>query len=412
MKSSNEPDAGAHRDRWLNREVVGMGVASLLSDASHEMATAVLPGFFAVLGISPAALGAIEGIADATSSFVKLGSGWISDRLGRRKPAVVGGYVLTGVSQALFALAHGWPWILAGRTVGWFGRGVRSPLRNAMLANSVGPEDRGKAFGFHRAADTIGAIIGPLLGVWLLADLGAHASNPTAPFRFIFLLTLIPGLGAGIAFACLVREKRAAPAAIKLWKTVKSLPREFWHFLSGVGIFGMGNFARTLMILAATDLLAPGHGIMHAAEIAGLLYASYNVVYAAFSYPAGALSDRVGRRGLLAAGYMAGALAAAGFLAAFVLRIDGIAFLLALFALSGISSAVVDALEGAATADFITDDSIRGTAYGVLGAVNGAGDLIASIVVGALWSALSPTAAFAYAGALMAAGAAVLWSMS
>lgn len=411
MKSSLEPDATAHRRRWLNRNVAAMGVASLLSDASHEMATAVLPGFFAVLGISPAALGAIEGIADATSSFVKLGSGWISDRLGHRKPAVVGGYFLTGASQALFALASGWPWILVGRTLGWFGRGVRSPLRNAMLAESTGPEDRGKAFGFHRAADTIGAIIGPLLGVWLLAYLGARARNHATPFRAIFLLTLIPGLGAGIAFAGLVREKRTVPAAIKLWKTVRALPGAFRRFLSGVGVFGMGNFARTLMILAATDLLSPTRGITRAAEIAALLYAGHNVVYAAFSYPAGALSDRVGRRALLAGGYMIGALAAAGFLAAFAWKLNGIAYLLVLFALSGISIAVVDALEPAATADFITDESIRGTAYGVLGAVNGAGDLIASLVVGALWSAVSPAAAFGYAAALMAAGAVVLWSM-
>lgn len=411
MKAPLEPDAGARRDRWLNRDVAGMGVASLLSDASHEMATAVLPGFFAVLGISPAALGAIEGIADATSSFVKLGSGWMSDRLGHRKPAVVGGYFLTGASQALFALANGWPWILVGRTVGWFGRGVRSPLRNAMLANSVGPDDRGKAFGFHRAADTVGAIIGPLLGVWLLAHLGAHARNPAAPFRTIFLLTLIPGLGAGVAFAGLVREKAAAPTTIKLWKTVKALPPAFRRFLSGVGVFGMGDFARTLMILAATDLLAPRYGLTHAAEIAALLYVAHNVVYAAFSYPMGALSDRVGRRALLGAGYMAGALAAAGFLAAFASKLHGIAFLLGLFALSGVSIAVVDALEGAATADFIADESIRGTAYGVLGAVNGAGDLIASLVVGSLWSAVSPAAAFAYAAALMAAGGVVLWSV-
>lgn len=411
MKPSLKPDARMRRDRWLNRDVAGMGLASLLSDASHEMATAVLPGFFAVLGISPAALGAIEGVADATSSFVKLGSGWISDRLGHRKPAVVGGYFLTGASQALFALAHGWPWILAGRILGWFGRGARSPLRNAMLANSVGPDDRGKAFGFHRAADTVGAIIGPLMGVWLLAHLGARAGNPAAPFRVIFVLTLIPGLGAGVAFAALVREKRTVPAAIKLWKTVKALPRPFRRFLSGVGVFGMGDFARTLMILAATDLLAPARGITRAAEIAALLYAGHNVVYAAFSYPAGALSDRVGRRALLSVGYLAGALAAAGFLAAFAWKLNGVSYLLALFALSGISIAVVDSLEGAATADFITDESIRGTAYGVLGSVNGAGDLVASLVVGALWSAVSPAAAFGYAAVLMAAGAMVLWSV-
>lgn len=386
-----------------------MSLASLFSDASHEMATAVLPGFLAVLGISPAALGVIEGAADATSSFVKLGSGWLSDRVGRRKEAVVGGYFLTGASQALFALAAGWPLLLVGRVVGWFGRGVRSPLRNAMLANSIGPRDRGKAFGFHRAADTIGAIIGPLLGVWLLADLHPQPGHPAEPFRLIFVLTLIPGLGSGVAFAGLVREVRGTRAGRKLRSTLKALPNAFRRFLGGVGIFGMGDFARTLMILAATDLFTPEYGIKHAAEIAALLYVVHNVVYAAFSYPIGALSDRIGRRGLLVAGYFAGALAAGGFLAAFVWHLRSPGDLLPLFVLSGLSIAAVDALEGASASDFVAEESIRGTAYGVLGAVNGVGDFIASVVVGALWSAISPAAAFAYAAALMATGGVVLW---
>ncbi|MGH9444471.1 MAG: MFS transporter [Terriglobia bacterium] len=149
MKKSAESVSGpSPREAWLNRNVVGMGIASLLSDASHEMATAVLPGFLAVLGLSPAALGLIEGVADSISSFVKLGSGWISDRLGHRKPMVVGGYFLTGASKALFAFAYGLPLLLVGRTLAWFGRGLRKPLRNAMLANSVPAEARGKAFDF------------------------------------------------------------------------------------------------------------------------------------------------------------------------------------------------------------------------------------------------------------------------
>ena len=122
------------RASWLNRNVVGMGLTSLLSDAGHEMATAILPGFLTVLGVSAAALGIIEGVADATSSFVKLGAGWLSDRLGHRKPITVGGYLLTGLSKGLFAFAYGWPLILVGRVLGWFGRGIRGPLRDAMLA--------------------------------------------------------------------------------------------------------------------------------------------------------------------------------------------------------------------------------------------------------------------------------------
>lgn len=398
-----------HRKPWLNRNVVGMGLTSFLSDAGHEMATAILPGFLAVLGLSPEVLGLIEGVADSTSSFVKLGSGWLSDRLGHRKPMTVGGYFLTGASQGLFAFAFGLPLLLVGRTIGWFGRGIRGPLRDAMLANSVAAEDRGKAFGFHRAGDTLGAIVGPLIAVWLLACFHPRMMDPSRPFRIIFLLTLIPGLGSGVAFAALVRERRGAPSQMKFWTTVKALPPSFRRFLSGVGIFGMGDFARTLMILAATQLLTPQYGLSRATEIAGLLYVGYNVIYAAYSYPVGALSDRLGRRGLLSLGYVAGALASFGFLAAFLWKLDVIIYLLSLFGLSGFSIAIVDALEGALTADLMVDDSTRGTAYGVLGTINGVGDLVASIIVGTLWTAVSPVWAFAYAAILMGLGGMVIY---
>jgi MFS family permease len=393
---------------WLNRNVLGMALTSLLSDASHEMATAVLPGFFAVLGISPAILGTIEGIADCTSSSTKLLSGWVSDALGHRKGLAVGGYFLTGASNALLALAHGWPLLLVGRTLGWFGRGIRGPVRDALLASSVPEKARGKAFGFHRAGDTVGAIIGPLLGVWLLAYLHPRMATASGPFRVVFLLTLVPGLGAGVAFEALVRETHRVPIERPLWRSITGLPRSFRQFLYGVGMFGTGDFARTLMILAATQLLAPEYGLQRATEIAGLLYVGHNVVYAAYSYPVGALSDRLGRRGLLSIGYFAGALAAVGFAAAFLWNLDVIVYLLSLFGVSGFSIAAVDALESVLAADLVTEDSARGTAYGVLGAVNGAGDLVASILVGALWTAASPIAAFGCAALLMALGGVVI----
>jgi MFS family permease len=396
---------------WLNQNVVGMGLTSLLSDVGHEMITTLLPGFLAVLGVSAAALGTIEGVADSVSSFVKLGSGWASDRLGHRKPAAVVGYLLTGFSNGLFALAHGSLLVLAARTLGWFGRGFRTPLRNAILAGSVPPDARGKAFGFERAGDTLGAIVGPLLAVGSLAYLHPRASEASAPFRTVFSISLLPGLGAALAFATLVKEKgQEKVSPLSLWSAVRVLPRPFRRFLWGAGIFGIGDFARTLMILAATQLLAPERGVEHAAQIAGLLYVGHNVSYAASSYPVGALSDRLGRRGLLALGYSAGALAALGFLAAFLWRWDFVTYLLALFALAGLSIAVVDALEGAFTADLVSEP-LRGTAYGVLGAVNGVGDLVASVAVGFLWSAGSPVLAFTYGALLMGLGAWVLSRM-
>ncbi len=395
---------------WLNRNVVGMGLTSLLSDAGHEMATAVLPSFLAVLGVSAAALGAVEGTADAVSSFVKLGAGWVSDRLGHRKPITVGGYFLTGIAMSSFAFARGWPLVLAGRTLGWFGRGIRGPLRDALLSDSVPPEARGKAFGFHRAGDTLGAIIGPLLAVGILAYLQPGATEPSAPFRTLFLLTLIPGLGSGIAFATLVREKRRAPTQAKFWTTVAYLPRAFRRFLWGAGVFGIGDFSHTLMILAATQLLSPLHGVAHAAQIAGLLYVVHNVFYAGASYPVGALSDRWGRRGLLSIGYMAGALTAAGLGAAFFWKLASVPFFALVFALGGTCLAAVDSLEGALTADFVAQD-VRGTAYGVKGTVNGVGDLVASVAVGALWTALSPVVAFTYAAVMMLVGGVVIYRL-
>jgi MFS family permease len=395
---------------WLKRNVVGMGLSSLLSDVSHEMATAVLPGFLTALGVSAAALGLIEGVADGVASFVKLASGWLSDRAGRRKPIAVGGYFITGSSSALFALAAGWPLILFARALGWFGRGIRAPARNAILADSVPVESRGKAFGFERAGDTVGAILGPLVAVALLAYLHPHAADPTASFRTVFLLTLIPGLACGMVFLLMVREKRGQTTQAKFFAAVGQLPRRFRRFLVGVGVFGMGDFAHTLMILAATQLLLPAHGMAHAAEIAALLYVGHNVVYAAASYPVGALSDRLGRRGLLAVGYVVGALTAAGLIAAFAWRLASVPYLAGVFAVGGFYMAFEEALEGTMTADLVGPE-IRGTAYGMLGAVNGIGDLAASLIVGGLWTLVSPTAAFAYAAVAMSAGSILVFRL-
>jgi len=395
---------------WLNRNVVGMGLTSLLSDAGHEMATAVLAGFLAVIGAPVYALGIIEGVSDALSSFVKLGAGWWSDRLGHRKAITTAGYALTGGAMALFAAAVSWPLVLVGRLAGWFGRGIRGPLRDAMLAESVAPGDRGKAFGFHRAGDTLGAIIGPLVAAGLMFSLQPYASeNPSMPFRIIFLLTLVPGLGSAVAFGLIVREKRRpANHGIKFWASVRALPRNFRRFLVGVGVFGAGDFSHTLLILAATQLLTGAHGAVTAAQIAALLYALRNVLYTAASYPVGALSDRFSRRGLLVLGYVLGAVVMAGFVVVFLTSTSSIIWLAVLFSLAGVYIAVEDALEGVLTADLVPEESIRGTAYGVMGSVNGVGDFLSSAVVGLLWSA-SPVWGFAYAAVAMLLGAMLLY---
>jgi MFS family permease len=211
-----------------------------------------------------------------------------------------------------------------------------------------------------------------------------------------------------VAFALMVREKpRPANHGIKFWASVRALPRNFRRFLVGAGVFGAGDFSHTLLILAAAQLLTGTHGAVTAAEIAALLYALRNVFYTAASYPVGSLSDRFSRRGLLVFGYVLGAVVMVGFIVAFLTATSSILWLGVLFALAGVFIAIEDALEGAMTADLVPEESSRGTAYGVLGTVNGVGDFLSSAVVGLLWS-FSPAAGFGYAAVAMLLGAVLL----
>lgn len=399
------------RPAWLNRTVLGAAITSALGDMAHESGTTVLPGFLAVLGIPAAALGAIEGTADAVSSFTKLGAGFFSDRLGNRKPIVVIGYALTAGSQIFIAIAYGWPLILLGRTAAWFGRGIRGPLRDAILAEAITADTRGRAFGFHRAADTLGAIAGPLLGALVLAYFQRLPfESPAGPFRAVFWFSLIPGVLSVLSFAWLVNEQRqAANGELTFWKTVRSLPTSFRRYLVAVGIFGIGDFAPTLLILAATQLLTPRLGVVKAAEVAAFLYVWRNTVYALASFPVGWLADRWGHRGVLVIGYAIGAVTAGLTAAAFAVSSSSLAMLGGIFTLAGLYIAVEDSLEASMTADYVPPQ-IRGTGYGVLGTVNGIGDFVSSTVVGGLWTVASPVLGFGLAAVVMGIGtAAMAW---
>lgn len=380
---------------WRNAAVVGMGLTSFFSDLGHETATAILPLFLASIGAPAAALGAIEGVSDAASSFVKLGAGWIGDRLPRRKPLVVGGYALTGLATALFALATAWPHILITRAVGWLGRGIRGPLRDAMLSDSVEPDVRGRAFGFERAGDTLGAVVGPALAVVLLSAF---------TYRQIFLATLLPGLLAALSFALLVKERGRSTMPRTFREAVGALPPRFRLFLVGVAVFGAGDFAHTLLVLRAMQALTPSLGAAPAGTFAVGLYTVHNVLYATASFPMGALGDRVGKRALLAGGYLLAALMSVGFIVAG----PAVWTLALLFGLGGLYIAIEDTLERAIAADLLPED-LRSTGYGVLATANGLGDLVSSLVVGLLWTAVGPATGFAYAAALSVIGAAIVW---
>ena len=400
--------------KWLNRNILGFGLTSFLSDFCHEMATAVLPQFIQAIGASAAALGFIEGFADAVSSFSKLGAGYWGDKTGNRKNLTVIGYALTGFSKAVFAFAFAWPLILVGRTVGWLGRGIRSPLRDAMLADSVTKENHGKAFGFHRASDTAGAVAGPLAAFLLLSLIARHSGIAQLPehlfpflsgaagekFRVIFLLTLVPGILSVVTMAFLVKEKPHPPNhGLRFMGAVRAMPKEYRKFLLAVGIFGMADFAPTLMILRATTVLGPNIGLLKAMKLAALLYTLRNVVYLAASYPIGALSHRFPRPRYLAVGYAIAVVAFTGFLFA----ISSIFWFVVCFTFAGIFIAWEDTMERVAVRDYV-DDSIAGTAFGLLGTINGIGDFASSIIVGLLWTTLGPKWGFAYAVIIGLAG--------
>jgi MFS family permease len=404
-RNGNRQSDGPAPPRWLNRTVVGAGLTSALGDFCYETTTVILPGFLAVLGIPPAALGFIEGIADAVSSFTKMIAGYVADKLGHRKMLVLVGYGLTPVGQAFIAIAAGWPLVLLGRLVSWFGKGLRGPLRDAIVAQSIPPQHRGRAFGFHRAMDTVGAVAGPLLGVALLGWAQKFAwANQAGPFRLVFWLALIPGTLAVLAFLTLVRDPEHSPnPALRFFTARRDLPRDFKRYLGAVGVFGAGDFSHSLLILAATQLLTPSMGLVRAAQVAGLLYVWRNTVQVVTSFPIGVLADRFGPLRVLVLGYAAGLITAALTALTFALASGHLLFLGAIFFVAGLYVAAQEALEPSIAASLVEPESLS-ISYGALGTVNGVARFISSAAVGMLWTLVSPVVSFGVAALLMGTG--------
>ncbi|EGD06333.1 MULTISPECIES: MFS transporter [Burkholderia cepacia complex] len=395
--------------RWLNRTVAGAGVTSALGDFCYETTTVILPGFLAVLGVPAAALGVIEGMADAVASFTKMASGYIADKLGHRKRLVLAGYALTPIGQIFIALAAGWQLLLLGRLVSWFGKGLRGPLRDAIVIQAVSAETRGRAFGFHRAMDTIGAVLGPLLGVVVLEWAQAvHHGDLAGPFRLVLWLSIVPGALAVLVFLAMVDDPEQSPnPGRRFWGTLRALPARFKQYLGAVGLFGLGDFSHSLLILAATQLLTPSFGVVRAAQIAGLLYVGRNVVQVLASYPVGVWADRIGALRLLVGGYLIGAATAALIAALWWLGVASVPLLGVVFLLAGCYVAVQETLESTVTADMVSSDTLA-ISYGALGSVNGCTKFLSSGMVGALWTGVSPMVGFGAAAALMFAGVVAL----
>jgi MFS family permease len=353
------------------------------------------------LGAGPGWLGAIEGAADGLSSFSKLVAGHYTDRLERRKPLVQSGYVLTALATGALALATSAWHVLADRVCAWLGRGIRTPGRKALLAAGVPRNFYGRAFGFERMMDTLGAIAGPLTALWLLR-LTSHN------YHKVLGWTLLPGMLAVLAMGVLVHERTNRQAATSsFWVGLRQLPRPFQRFLFAVGIFGLGDFSHTLLILFATQALTPSHGRAAAASIAIGLYLLHNIFYAAFAYLGGWLSDHVPqRRMVLAFGYGLALLMA-------LVLISGpssIPLLAVVFALAGMFVGIEEALEDSLAAELVPQQQ-HGMGFGTLAAVNAVGDFASSALVGLLWTAASPSLAFALSGLLFLLGAVFILTM-
>jgi MFS family permease len=380
----------AHRKKkgWFNRNVLAFGFASLFSDMSHEMATAILPIFLSIeLHSAAAILGIIEGISDFSSSFFKTFAGWYSDKVGKRKPFILLGYLMTGLFIPLMGFATHWIHVLIAKTLGWLGMGMRSPARDALLSDSVDRETRSKSFGFERMMDTFGAILGPALAFLLLPILGV---------RNIFFLALIPGILAVVS-VLMVREKyKKKTNSIEFWGTIKNMPSNFKRFLLATAVFGIANFANTFLILRVMEALRPSMGVLAAGSIAAGLYALLNVGAAIFAFVFGALGDKMSKRFLVGLGYAIFALYCIGFVA----LPATIASFVVLFLLAGVETGLIDVMERAYAADLLAKD-VRGTGFGLLTTVDGIGDLASSAIAGVLWTAFSYSWSFIY-GAILA----------
>ena len=379
---------------WLTRGVAGIGTASFLADVGHEIPTALLPSLLTgTLGASASALGLIEGLSDALAGGARFVGGALADDPARRRGVAVGGYTGTAALAALTAAATAAWQVGILRAAAWTARGLRVPARNALLADVVAPAAYGRAYGFERMMDNLGAVFGPLLALGLVAWLGV---------RTAIALSVIPGLLAGVAIIYAIRATKLPTRRDRVALRIRVRPvlvGDLGRLFVGVGAFEIGNVAATLFILRASSQLDANHSIKTATTLALTLYVCYNLAATAASLPAGRLSDRLGKRGpllVLAAGAASFLLAYLGF----AINTTNLVLLAAPFVIAGVGIGCAETAQHSAVAAF-APPAIRGSAFGLLATVQALGNFAASAVAGLLWTAVSPTVAFLYLAAWM-----------
>ncbi len=388
--------------RSLPRNLWAVSLTSFFMDISSEMVINILPLFLSnVLGVGTSIIGFIEGVAEATASLLKVFSGWLSDRLRARKWPAVLGYALSALSKPFFYMANSWAAVAAVRWADRVGKGVRTAPRDALVADSIREEQRGLAFGFHRAADTGGAVIGLLVALGVVWSAQATATElGRRTFQTVVLVSLIPAALAVLSLALGARDvpvtgERERPAI-----TFRGLGKRFLIFMLIVGLFDLGNSSDAFLILRAQERGLSVVGIL-------AMLVTFNLIYALVSTPAGLLSDRVERRWVVVGGWLVYAAIYLGF----GLARDGRQVWM-LYALYGVYYGLAYGTAKALIADLVPAE-LRGTAYGTYNAVLGLLDFPASLIAGLLWQGVSPAAPFFF-GAALALLAAVLmlgWQM-
>ena len=412
--------------RGITRNVVALGLVSLFTDISSEMLVYVIPLFLANVLLAPAAaIGLIEGVAESTAAVLKLISGAVSDRIGRRRLLVGIGYSTSVAAKMLYLVATVWPVVLIGRVGDRFGKGIRTSPRDALIADSTAPEHRGVAYGFHRAMDTTGAFAGVLVAAAVIWAMEGNAIQLTGDaFRVLVLLALVPGLLAVATIVVGVRDvprapaggaaasggsagsavsaASSAPARVGLVRRIvggtsewRRFPRPFWLFMLANALFTLGNSSDAFLALRSQNL-----GLTLLALL--LTIVAFNATNAVVAWPAGALSDRIGRRGLIAFAWLIYAACYAGFAIA-----TQAVWVVPLWVAYGTYYALSEGVGKALVAD-LAPTELRATAFGILNAVQGLMILPASVIAGILWSAIAPPAPFWFGAACSAAAVVLL----
>lgn len=377
----------------FHRNIVALGLVSLFNDLASEMAYPIIPLFLtAVLGAPVAVVGMIEGIAEATASLLKVFSGWLSDRLRNRKRFTVAGYVLSAFSKVVLSWAGSWIHVLAARFMDRFGKGVRTSARDALIAESVGVGNRGSAFGLHRALDTLGAVVGPLLALlWLRYFHGQYAR--------LFFFASFPAFVGVMILILAVREPahEPRPSKLPLSFSVRQFGKPFQGFLLANLLFALGNSSDAFLILRAQAL-------GHAATKTVLLYVLFNVAYSLLSYPFGKLSDRFGARHILITSFFLFALVYAGFG-----WVSKSSWLWGLFPLYGFYMAMSEGIGKAYISDLVPANT-RATALGFFYTTTGVTTFLSSFIAGLLWQYAGAPAPFYFGAVLSVMAGIVLFS--